>query len=76
MTAFSTPPPAAQPEPSPKGSLGETTGLLLVLAADLISVPFHFVAFLMTRDSHCRHFQKSLQQAADSTAQQTKSSSS
>jgi hypothetical protein len=65
--AFSTPPPAARPEPSPKGSLKETAGLLVVLAADLISVPFHFLAFLMTRESHCRHFQKALQQGAAST---------
>ncbi len=76
MTAFSTPPSTAQPEPTPKGSLGETAGLLMILAADLISVPFHFVAFLMTRGSHCRQFQKALQQAAESTAQRGPSSPS
>ena len=67
MTAFATPPPEAQPAPSPPGSRLETCRLLMQLAGDLLSIPFHLLAFLITRRSHFRRFREALDQGASNS---------
>lgn len=64
MTAFDTPPQEARPADSPPGSRLETCRLLLQLAGDLLSVPFHLLAYLMTVKAHRRRFRAALEQGA------------
>ncbi len=46
------------------GSRWETLTQLFVLAADLLSIPFHLIAFLMTRAAHRRRFLKALDEGS------------
>ena len=56
---------AAMPEPVAPGSRWETAWLLVQLAGDLLSVPFHLVAFLATRRRHKRRFLAALGRLPD-----------
>jgi hypothetical protein len=67
MKAFAPPPPEAQPEPNRPGSRLETCRILVLFAADLISVPFHLLTFLMTRTAHRRRFRQALEEGAAGT---------
>ncbi len=42
----------------------ETLLLLLWLAADLLSIPFHLLSFAFTRSRHRRAFRRALEQAS------------
>ena len=64
MTAFATPPPEAQPAPCKPGSRLESCRIILVLTGDLLSIPFHLMAFLMTRTAHRRRFLSALEEGA------------
>ena len=64
MTAFAPPPEHARPEPAPMGSRWETCAQLVMLTADLLSIPFHLIAFLMTRAAHRRRFRRALDEGS------------
>ncbi len=60
------PPPVTPPDlPAvPPGSRWEQLVIVLKLAGDLLSVPFHFVVFLFTSRRHRRDFRRVLSESA------------
>jgi len=50
------------PEPAPPGGRLEQAGLLLRLALDLLSTPFHLLAFLLTRAAARRRLARDIEE--------------
>ncbi len=75
MTGYATPPPEVRAPEGAPGSRLETGLLLLQLAGDLLSVPFHLVAFLCTRAAHRRRFRAALEAGASTASPPEESSS-
>jgi hypothetical protein len=67
MSAYLEPPLERRPAESTPGSRWESCWVLSRLAGDLLSIPFHLLAFLMTRGTHRRAFRHALEQGARST---------
>ena len=63
MSAYSPPPPEWRPPAQAPGSRLETLVLIGKLVGDLVSVPFHLVAFLLTRNAHRRRFRHALEES-------------
>ena len=78
MSAYLEPPLESRPPESAPGSRWESCWVLSRLAGDLLSIPFHLIAFLMTRGTHRRAFRHALEEgarsqaAADSTPETTR----
>jgi hypothetical protein len=49
---------------TPSGSRLEIAGLLVMLALDLLSVPFHLLVFLLSAGRQRRAFRRTLEEAA------------
>ena len=52
------------PPPTPPGSRSEQILLTAKLALDILSTPFHLIAFLFTRARHRRALQRVLEESA------------
>ena len=50
--------------PAPQGSRAEQFFIALLLALDLLSTPFHFLAFAFTRRRQVRALTRALQESA------------
>jgi hypothetical protein len=50
--------------PAPPGSRAEQAVLALKLLLDLLSTPFHLLAFLLTRSRHRRALRRALEESA------------
>ncbi|MCB9898934.1 MAG: hypothetical protein H6825_13095 [Planctomycetes bacterium] len=61
---FATPDDAQAPPPSLPGPRKEQVVIVLQLLGDLVSVPFHLVAFLFTRSRVRRAFRHALDESA------------
>jgi hypothetical protein len=66
MSAYLEPPLESRPPETAPGSRWESVWVLSRLAGDLLSIPFHLVAFLMTRGRHRRTFRIALDEGARS----------
>ena len=63
MAAYADPPPEARAPATRPASRWETLVLLVKLAGDLLSVPFHLALFVVRREGHRRRFRRSLEES-------------